>query len=381
MRRESSSRLFRLYAPTWALFDKAWTLPDVEEVIESPNGRASMRPLHFAFVANLLLATATYAQEATPTRVTVDNFTRAETDTYMAKFAGQGGFGKFQHERELASIDDQAVIRMNRDTLYSFAVFDLDAGPVTITLPDSGPRYMALQVIDEDHYAPHVFYAPGVHTLTKADIGTRYVACAVRTFVNPNDAADLQAVHALQDGIQVKQVSPGKFEPPAWDQPSLDAMRAALLAVVAAGGGLDSTHMFGRKDQVDPVQHLLGTAAGWGGNPRNAALYAGGSPPVEDGKTAYTLTVQSVPVDGFWSVSVYNAKGFFEKNASNAYTVNNVTAKPSADGSVTIHFGGDANAPNYLSIMPGWNYVVRMYRPRAEILDGSWKLPALEPVP
>ena len=138
--------------------------------------------------------------------------------------------------------------------------------------------------------------------------------------------------------------------------------------------------MFGRKDQVDPVQHLLGTAAGWGGNPRTTPLYAGGDPKHNDGKTAYTLTVKDVPVDGFWSVSVYNKDGFFEKNAQNAYTLNNVTAKPNADGSVTIHFGGDENAPNYLPIMPGWNYAVRMYRPRKEILDGTWKFPEAQPV-
>lgn len=130
--------------------------------------------------------------------------------------------------------------------------------------------------------------------------------------------------------------------------------------------------MFGRKNEVDPVQHLIGTAAGWGGNPRAAALYAGAEPKHNDGKTVYRLTVKDVPVDGFWSVSVYNKEGFFEKNA---YTLNNVTAKRDADGSVTIPFGGDEGAPNCLPIVPGWNYVFRMYRPRKEILDGTWKTP------
>jgi hypothetical protein len=329
-------------------------------------------------LASLPIATA---QKAAPSSVNVDNFRRAETDTYFAKFVKDGGFGKFHHERELAAIDHQTVIRLNRDTLYSFGVFDLDAGPVTITLPEPGQRYMALQVIDEDQYALDVFYAPGAHTLSKDGVGTRYVACAIRTFVNPNDPADIPAVHALQDAIKVEQASPGKFETPAWDQESLTKLREALLAVVAANGGLDSARMFGRKDQVDPVQHLLGTAAGWGGNPRQAALYAGAEPPQNDGKTAYQLTVNSVPVDGFWSVSVYNKDGFFEQNTSNAYTVNNVTAKPNADGSVTIHFGGDESAPNFLHIMPGWNYVVRMYRPRPEILNGDWAFPEATPVP
>jgi hypothetical protein len=105
--------------------------------------------------------------EPQPERVTVDNFCRAESDTYFARFVKQGRFGKFKHERELASIDNQTVIRLNRDTLYSFGVFDLDASPVKVTLPDAGKRYMAMQVIDEDQYAPAVFYSPGMHTLTR----------------------------------------------------------------------------------------------------------------------------------------------------------------------------------------------------------------------
>lgn len=330
-------------------------------------------------IAGAWLSTAS-ANDAKPMRVTTDNFRRAETDTYFARFVKEGGFGKFKHERELAAIDNQTVIRLNRDTLYSFGVFDLNAGPVTVTLPDAGKRYMALQVIDEDQYALDVFYAPGAYTLTKDKVGTRYICLAVRTFVNPNDAADVRTVHALQDEIKVEQKAVGKFEAPNWDEASLKKIREALLALAAASGGLDSTRMFGRKDEVDPVQHLIGAAAGWGGNPPYAALYSGVDPQENDGKTAYRLTVKDVPVDGFWSVSVYNKNGFFEKNARNAYTVNNVTARPNTDGSVTIQFGGGEAAPNYLPIVPGWNYTVRMYRPRQELLDGAWKFPEAQPV-
>ncbi len=343
-----------------------------------------MRLNTILIIAALLISmswlTAASADNEKPVRVTVDNFRRAESDMYFARFVKDGGFGKLKHERELAPIDRQTVIRLNRDTLYSFGVFDLDAGPVTVTLPNAGNRYMAVQVIDQDQYVPDVFYAPGTHTLTKEKVGTRYVCLAIRTFVNPNDAAEIKAVHALQDAIKVEQEATGKFEVPDWDGASLTKVREALLAVAAANGGIDSARMFGRKGEVDPVQHLIGTAAGWGGNPPTAALYGGAEPEQNDGKTAYRLTVKKVPVDGFWSVSVYNKDGYFEKNARDAYTVNNVTAKPNADGSVTIHFGGDESAPNFIPIMPGWNYTVRMYRPRKELLDGTWKFPEAEPV-
>ena len=326
----------------------------------------------------VLWSHAALAKEAR--RVTVDNFARAETDTYFAKFVREGELGKFKHERGLASIDNQTVIRLNRDTLYSFGVFDLDAGPVTVTLPDSSGRFLSLMVVNQDHYVQNVFYAPGTHTFTKADIGTRYVCLGVRTFVDPNDKADLAKVHALQDAIQVEQTAAGEFTIPDWDAASHKKIRDAILALSNANGALDSARMFGRKDQVDPVEHLLGTAAGWGGNPAAAALYAGVVPEKNDGKTPYVLTISDVPVDGFWSISVYNEAGYFEKNKYDAYTVNNVTAKKDADGSVTIHFGGDESATNFLPITPGWNYLLRMYRPRPELLSGEWKPPVAEAV-
>ena len=77
-------------------------------------------------------------------------------------------------------------------------------------------------------------------------------------------------------------------------------------------------------------------------------------------------------MDGFWSVSVYNAEGYFEKNPYDAYSLNNITAKKDADGSIAIQFGGcDGKIPN-CSHHEGWNYTVRLYRPRAEILYRCW---------
>ena len=91
--------------------------------------------------------------------------------------------------------------------------------------------------------------------------------------------------------------------------------------------------------------------------------------------------MKDVPVDGFWSISLYNAEGYFEPNNLDAYTLNNITAKRAADDSVVIQFGGcEGKIPNCLPIMKGWNYMVRLYRPRAEILNGKWTFPHAEPV-
>jgi hypothetical protein len=312
--------------------------------------------------------------------VTVDNFIRAETDMYFsATVLKEGGFGKFSHRREPAAIDNQTVIRLNRDTLYSAAVFDLDTDPVTITLPDAGKRFMSMMVLNQDEYVQAVYYGVGSHTLTKEMVGTRYVMVAIRTLGDPADPKDIQQVHALQDAIKVSQKHSGKFETPNWDQTSQTKVRDALL--ILGSTMLDFKRAFGTKEQVDPVRHLVGAATGWGGNPDKDATYLNITPAKNDGKTIYRLTIRDVPVDGFWSISVYNAQGYFEKNPQNAYAVNNITGKKSSDGSIQIQFGGcDGSIANCLPIVPGWNYTVRLYRPRAEILAGDWTFPEAQPV-
>src|SRR5580704_9298749 len=298
-----------------------------------------MKLTYCALTLTLTAIGGAQAQTAAPTptantvSVTADNFTRAESDLYFHSIGvKEGGFGKFFHNREPAPIENQNVIRLNRDTLYSGAVFDLDAGPVTVTLPDAGKRFMSLQMIDEDEYTHGVFYGAGSHTLTRQGIGTRYVAVAVRTLIDPVDPKDVEQVHALQDAVKVSQKSSGKFEIPNWDPVSQKKVRDALL--VLASTMSDFKHAFGAKNEVDPVRHLIAAAAAWGGNPDKAAIYLNITPPNNDGKTIYRLTVKDVPVDGFWSVSVYNAAGFYEKNQYNAYSLNNITAKKSEDGAI-----------------------------------------------
>ncbi|MGW9822508.1 hypothetical protein ACUXK4_005103 [Methylorubrum extorquens] len=317
--------------------------------------------------------------KGSPLPVTPDNFVRAESDLYFGNIVKDGGLGQFVHRREPAAIDNQTIIRLNRDTLYSAAVFDLDAGPATVTLPDAGGRFLSMQVIDEDQYTPPAIYEPGPHTLTKDKVGTRYVLVGVRTLVDPGEPADLAKVHGLQDAIKVEQPGgPGKFEVPAWDPVSQKKIREALLALATTV--VDTSRAFGMKDQVDPVQRLIGAASAWGANPPKDATYLNVVPAQNDGKTVYRLIVKDVPVHGFWSVSLYNENGFYERNELGAYTLNSITSKKGADGSVDIQFGGcDGKITNCLPTPPKWNYMVRLYRPGQQILDGSWKFPEARP--
>ena len=334
------------------------------------------------FACVLLAVGRSFAFAQTPAdnniRVTPENFNRAESDLVFGGIVKEGGFAKYSHHREPIG-PGYPIVRPNRDTLYSMAIFDLDAGPVTITLPDAGQRFMSLMVNDEDQYAPLVVYGGGTYTFTREKIGTRYFSPGIRILVDPNDLNDMKQVHALQDAIKVSQPGgPGKFEVPNWDQVSQKKVRDALIALGATMP--DSSRTFGQRDQVDPVKHLIGTAIGFGGNPEKDALYFNITPDKNDGATVYKLSVKDVPVDGFWSVTVYDADGHFQPNPYNAYSLNNITAKKSADGSIAVQFGGcDGKIANCLPTVPTWNYMVRVYRPRAEILNGTWKFPEAQP--
>jgi len=313
--------------------------------------------------------------------VTPDNFIRAESDMYMAGQVHDGAFGRFKHTREVAPIDRQLVVRLNRDTIYSSGVFDLDAGPVTITLPDPGERFLSALVINEDHYNPFVFYGSGTHTLTREDVGTRYVMVAVRILANPADSEDLREATALQDAITASQPGgPGSFEIPDWDPVSQKQVRDALIAL---SNTIPELRYAAGPDEhsVDPVRRIAAAALGWGLNPDKDAIYLNVFPERNDGRTPHRLIVGNVPVDAFWSVSVYNADGYFEPNDLDAYSVNSVTGQRREDGSILIEFGDcAADTPNCLPVTAGWNYMVRLYRPRQEILDGSWSFPVAEPV-
>ena len=124
------------------------------------------------------------------------------------------------------------------------------------------------------------------------------------------------------------------------------------------------------------MRHLIGTAAAWGGNPDKDAIYLNVTPARNDGTTIYKLNVPAkVPVNAFWSVIVYDAEGHLQKNQYNSYSLNSITAKKNADGSIPMQFGGcDGKIPNCMPTMKGWNYMVRLYRPRDEILERQMEI-------
>jgi hypothetical protein len=309
--------------------------------------------------------------------VTPDNFVRAETDMQFMTVVKRGGFGRLVHEREFPLAGRQPVAWADADVLRSRGVFDLELGPVEITLPPAGDRFMSIEVLDEDHYTLSTFYGPGRYSFSFENVSTRYMLIVVRILVDPASRADLAEAHALQDGMRVARQGGGRFVIPNWDPVSQAKVRVALQLL---GNTIDGDQRtFGGRDEVDPVRHLIGTATHWDRCPPREIAYLLSIPRHNDGTTAHRLRVGHVPVDGFWSLTVYDSNGHFLSDDYSSRSVNSRTGVRGAGNLMTIQFGGSPEgAANWLQIARGWYFVVRMYRPRAEILGGKWRFPEAE---
>ncbi|MCB1229725.1 MAG: DUF1214 domain-containing protein [Verrucomicrobiae bacterium] len=321
-----------------------------------------------------MLPTLAFAED-----ITIQNLVRAESDTMFRLTMKERniGIGEMFHEREVASANaPQTVIRPNQDTLYSAVIVDLSK-PVTVTLPEGDGRFQSVLIISQDHFN-FAYAVPGSYELTMEEVGTRFAMLLFRTFVDAGDSEDAPRAHAMQDEIVIKGGGEGPFEAPNWDLETLAKARKAVNDL-AAVVGLESSTSFGRRGEIDPLGHLIGIA-GWAGQPASMAEGIVDSVENNDGKTPHVVTVRDVPVDAFWSITVYDADGFLAPNDFDRNSYNNTSATPNEDGSYTIHFGGDPEASNYLPITEGWNYTIRLYQPRKEILDGTWTFPEIKPV-
>lgn len=329
-------------------------------------------------VSSLLAGCATSppgaATEARP--VTRDNFVRAETDRMFRDIAAlSGSVNTFHHIRAPTPLDQQTVIRMNLDTLYSGAIIDTRGGATITVPPMPDGRYVSVLLIDNDHYTVDVLYDPGVH---KVPTDTRHVFAAARIQVyNRHDPKEIALVNSLQDQFVIKAKSAEPLPPFTWDTASLDAVRAELE--LGSRRFLDWEGAMGARGKVDPEKHLYATAAAWGLFPEQHAhylIYSGG----HDHTLCHTATYEVPKNDAFWSITMYGATGFIEyENA----LLNSSNVKLNRDGTFTAYFGSKkacGDVPNRLDTPEGWNFMMRVYRAHPSVLNGGYRLPATTPV-
>jgi hypothetical protein len=290
------------------------------------------------------------------------NFTIAETDLYMVNHSKEHAVNTFRHSREMSSIDNQFVVRENRDVMYSHAVVDISQG-ATLINPE-WDVYSVIQVIDENQYTIASIYPGEQKTFTPKDVALgNHVFLNMRTGVRSLDEEGYKEAHHHQDSVIIKSNSSNAYQAKGFETESLDKTRAALKARMAEADKPE--FYFGTKDEVDETQFLIASAVGIFGLPIKDAAYLNTIQPTGKvkGGAPSKITLPAPPLNydkgGFFSVTTYDEKGWIAKEN---FALNNKTATPNIDGSYTFHF----NAPgqiNNIDVVENWTILIRLYVP------------------
>ncbi len=306
-------------------------------------------------------------EDSIPIPVTLENYEVAESDLAFNNITKLVGTNKFFHF-PLGEFDlnNQSVVRMNQDTVYSAAIVNTSEG-ATIVLPETDGRYLSVMVVQNDHYIDQVFKTSGEHVI---DSETDFVAIAMRIRFNNSDPDDKAKVQALRDAtkLNIKATEPHVL--PNYDMEQLVSLRNELAAEAAEYGSFNN--MQGARGTVDEHMHILGTAAGWGLLPDANARYL--SYGQEDGEGCFKATYEAPPFNdpGFFSITMYDAEGWM---FSDRAILNEFNIEFNEDGKFDAFFGDcGADTRNNLPIVDGWNFLMRVYEPRLTELN-SYKLP------
>jgi len=308
-------------------------------------------------------------------KVTPESYPTDETSRQILKSQSLVGVNKFAHKRQLTPTDKQPVVRMNRDTYYSMAVVDVSEG-ASITMPKIPEgKYMSVQPVTEDHRIQAMRYGSGTFELKTHTGSHLYLIIRLdATFTE-------EEVKEIQDQMSIEANSDKLFATLPVNKESFiaveEALKAKMPAVIKRDGVNALKGMF--TDPLDESNQLftkekyqLGAALGWGGAQMVDNIYElSGNYSTE---RCYQLTFEDPKNTAFWSITVYDEKGFMFNDLAN-YSSN--TAQANEDGTYTISFGCGEGAPNNLEIAnPSgvFNIAVRHYQPSKRVLDDDYRL-------
>ena len=309
-----------------------------------------------------------------------ETFIRAETDRmfYDVSHLPGSSINRFFHFRGITPLNQQTVVRMNRDVLYSGAIVDAEKG-ATVTFPAMpDKRYASILVIDNDHYCPTVIYKPGKHELPH---DTKYMFMAIRIQVfNSKDTAELAMVKRLQDQFIIEANSNDEFKKPEWDKITLDSLRGVYEAEFSKFDKYPDEWM-GAKGKVNEQTRKYAAAGAWGLFPNKDATYINYNGGNLSGNKCYVATYKVPDVSGFWSITLYGKDGYMKSENS---VINASNVKFNKDKTFTVYYGAADKCPkdakNRLDITDGWNFLMRCYLPGKNVLDGTYKVPAVTEV-
>jgi hypothetical protein len=307
--------------------------------------------------------------------VTAETYPTDETSRQILMSQSMVGVNKFVHKRQLTPTDTQPVVRMNRDTYYSNAVVDVSKG-AKITMPDIPEgKYMSVQPVTEDHRIQAMMYGPGTFDLT-THTGTH-----LYLIIRIDDTFTEAEAKEIQDKMRIVAKSNENFSTSPVNKNSFyeveNALKAKMPSIVKRDGVDALKGMFTDPRDVSnqfftEEKHQVGAAIGWGGAQIIDNIYEISGNYPTDG--CYQLTFEDPKNTAFWSITVYDDKGFMFNDLAN-YSSN--TAQENVDGTYTISFGCGEDAPNNLEIAnPSnvFNIAVRHYQPSKRVLEDDYRL-------
>ena len=294
----------------------------------------------FAIILLTILAFATSIQ-AKPNGVTVtlDNFIHADsTRAYLKELAQSNGkVNVIRRVRELTNADNQDVIRMNRDTLYTRVILDVKGGASITAKKYDG--YQNINVIDINHSQIASLTGHGTLKVDESMLTEGHHAYViVRTgLLRKLPEKEMMAkAHKAQDNISISFHSSEPFVPSVnYDYESLDVVKYRILKDFALNPKKDTVkNGLGTLKERDPEAARVVVAIGWGALSGKQAVYSSFTGSRE--RETFTITNKPNAYDkGFFSITVYNADGYI---ATINYAINSDNMLPNKDGSYTITF-------------------------------------------
>jgi len=306
---------------------------------------------------------------------TAENYPTVETSRQLLMAQARAKVNDFAHTRKLTPTDDQPVVRMNRDTYYSFAVVDVSEG-ATITLPAVPEgKYISVQPVTEDHRIQPMSYGSGTYQLATHYGKHLYLIVRLDSTFSEEEA------NALQDAMVIDAGSAEPFRAEPVDKEAFVAventLRQKLGELLATYGANVNEGMFtaptdDSRGLYTFDKYTVGAAVGWGGAQYKDNIYE--SSPDYPAEGCYEASFEDPGNGAFWSFTVYNQDGFMFDDVAH---MSSNTASPNSDGSYTIHFGCGADALNNLPIENDtgvFNFVVRHYIPSERVRNDGYRL-------
>ena len=314
-------------------------------------------------------------------KVTMATYPTAESSRQFLEKQSAVGVNNFLHMRELTPTDKQTVVRMNRDTYYSFVIVDVSEG-ATLTLPEVPEgKYISGQIVTEDHRPYPMFYGAGDYELTT------HTGNHVFVIVRLDATFSQEEANAIQDKIRLTANSNKLFQADPVNEASFGEVETALKAKMPGiatrdGRGALVGCFTSPNDESNKLftqeKYEVCAAVGWGGAQMVDNIYE--LSPAYPSDVCHQAIFEDPENRAFWSITVYNAAGFMFNDIAN---VSSDTATSNGDGTFTVSFGCGPDAINNIPTANDsgvFTLGIRHYQPTDKVINGYRVVPTVKAV-